>query len=62
MLIHPRSKDRPYHLGSFPLETLRTDDSVAAREAARPPRGAPADTQAVGPLGKAADHYRATFR
>jgi ferredoxin len=61
MLIHPRSKDRPYHLGSFPLETLRTDDSVVAREAARPPRIAPADTQAAGPLGKAADHYRHLF-
>ena len=36
MLIHPRGKDRPYHLGPFPLETLRRDESVArARGAAR---------------------------
>jgi ferredoxin len=61
MLIHPRSKDRPYHLGPFPLETLRTDDSVTASEAARAPRIAQADTHSAGPLGKAADHYRHLF-
>ena len=31
MLIHPRGKDRPYHLGPFPLETLPTDSSVVTR-------------------------------
>jgi reductive dehalogenase len=61
MLIHPRGKDRPYHLGPFPLETLRVDDSVLAREAARAPVTAKADTAAAGPLGRAADHYRTLF-
>jgi ferredoxin len=61
MLIHPRSKNRPYHLGPFPLETLRTDDSVIAREAARPPLAAAPSPAAPGPLGRAADHYRALF-
>jgi len=61
MLIHPRSKNRPYHLGLFPLETLRTDDSVAAREAARSPLAAAPGPAARGPLGRAADHYRELF-
>jgi hypothetical protein len=38
MFLYPRSKDRPYHFGLFPLETLARDDTVVAREAARPPR------------------------
>lgn len=62
MFVHARSKNRPFHLGRFPLETLKTDQSVAAREAARPPLAAffpsgPPD----GPLARAADHYRALF-
>ena len=61
MLIHPRSKNRPYHLGPFPLEMLRIDDDVAAREAARPPRAASSTVAAEGPLGQAADHYREIF-
>lgn len=61
MLIHPRGKNRPYHLGPFPLETLTTDESVAAREAARPALAAPAQAAAEGPLAHAADHYRELF-
>jgi len=61
MLIHPRGKNRPYHLGPFPLETLRTDDSVNAREAARPPLSAIPALSPQGPLGRAADHYREIF-
>lgn len=61
MLIHPRSKNRPYHLGPFPLDALRTDDSITVREAARPPRIAPIVTHSAGPLSKAADHYRHLF-
>ena len=61
MLIHPRGKNRPYHLGPFPLETLRTDAGVLAAEAARPPRPAAAQPAPDGPLARAADHYRDLF-
>jgi hypothetical protein len=61
MLIHPRGKDRPYHLGPFPLETLPTDDGVLAAEAARPALALQADCAAPGPLARAADHYRELF-
>jgi reductive dehalogenase len=62
MFIHPRSKDRPYHLGPFPLETLASDSGVSAREAARPPIAAPAAAMPPdGPLARAADHYRELF-
>jgi hypothetical protein len=54
MFIHPRSKDRPYHLGPFPLETLTRDDGVIAREAARPPLPAAPEAEAEGPLARAA--------
>jgi len=61
MLIHPRGKDRPYHLGPFPLKKLKVDESVTAREAARPPVAAMVDGVPEGPLARAADHYRALF-
>ncbi len=61
MLIHPRGKDRPYHLGPFPLETLVRDDGVAEREAARPPLAATAAATPEGPLARAAEHYRELF-
>ena len=35
MLLYPRSKNRPFHLGRFPLETLPRDESVIAVEAGR---------------------------
>jgi reductive dehalogenase len=61
MLIHPRGKNRPYHLGPFPLETLRSDDAVLTAEAARPPLAAAAEPAAEGPLARAAAHYRELF-
>jgi len=61
MLVHPRGRNRPYHLGPFPLETLVRDATVTAREAAQPPRAAAADAAAEGPLARAADHYRELF-
>ena len=61
MLIHSRGKNRPYHLGPFPLETLLRDESVAEREAARPPLAASAETTPAGPLARAAAHYRDLF-
>ena len=60
MFIHPRSKDRPFHLGPFPLETLPRDPAAIDREAARPPRaGAPAPAE--GLLARAADRYRGIY-
>jgi reductive dehalogenase len=61
MFIQPRGKNRPYHLGPFPLETLTRDAGVAVREAARPPLAASVDAAAEGPLARAADHYRELF-
>ncbi|MFN3349365.1 Fe-S protein [Pseudorhodoplanes sp.] len=61
MLLYPRSKDRPFHLGPFPLESLPADPDRIAREAERPHRprgdGAPGDSR----LAAAADHYRDIF-
>jgi reductive dehalogenase len=61
MFVHPRGKDRPYHLGPFPLETLPTDDRVLAAEAARLALAVQVDCAAQGPLARAADHYRELF-
>jgi reductive dehalogenase len=62
MLLYPRSKDRPYHFGLFPLETLARDDTIAEREAARPPRPlAETGSAASGLLAGAARHYRELF-
>ena len=61
MLLHPRSKDRPFHLGPFPMETLPTDMGVADRERARPPRPDRTDATQDGRLAAAAEHYRDIF-
>lgn len=63
MLLHPRSKNRPFHLGPFPLETLPRDENVLAAEARFK-----AIASATGPiqrpddaLTRAVDHYREIF-
>lgn len=61
MFLHPRSKDRPFHLGPFPLEVLPRDPAVVERESRLPPfdnapRPVPDD-----PLSAAAAHYREIF-
>jgi len=62
MLLYPRSKDRPFHLGPFPLETLRRDDGIVAIETARPRRAEPVEAVPVASdLARAADTYRALF-
>lgn len=37
MFFHPRSKDRPFQLGAYPLEVLPHDEGVMATESKRPP-------------------------
>ncbi|MEJ2433518.1 MAG: Fe-S protein, partial [Pseudolabrys sp.] len=61
MLIHPRGKNRPYHLGPFPLEMLARDQGVAEREAARPPLAASSEAAPEWPLARAAAHYGELF-
>jgi reductive dehalogenase len=63
MLLYPRSKDRPFHLGPFPLEALPRDPAVIAIESARPAgRRADADVERSSEaLSRAANHYRAIF-
>lgn len=62
MFVHAPSKNRPFYLGRFPLETLPTDTDVADREAARPALIAQAEPAAQhGPLARAATHYRDLF-
>jgi ferredoxin len=61
MLLHAKSKDRPYHRGPFPLETLPRDDSVAAREIARAPRAPASGASGRGLLAEAAAKYREIF-
>jgi len=61
MFFHPRSKDRPFDLGPFPLETLPRDDAVATAEAARPPLENERIDEPTGALGEAAKLYRGVF-
>ena len=58
MFVRAASTKRPYHLGPFPLEVLRRDPAVAAREAAREPTAPPQMPAPVGPLAAALRHYR----
>ncbi len=61
MLFYPKSKDRPFHLGSYPLEILPRDDSVTETEAARPRVSGKAAATATRPLGDAAVKYSGIF-
>ncbi len=61
MLFHHASKNRPFHLGSYPMEVLPRDEAVTAAEAARPPAGPTEAAQAGGALGPAVLHYRELF-
>jgi len=61
MLIHPRSKDRLFHFGPFPLEVLPRDDAVLEQERLSPPRSLPSQRPSEGLLGRAADRYREIF-
>jgi len=61
MFLHPRSRDRPYHLGSFPLETLPRDASLIAAEATRPARRTGPGPEGGGLLGAALARYRDVY-
>ena len=57
MIIYPKSRNRPFHLGPFPLEALARDDAVTATESARPRRAAPVRATPDGLLVDAVDRY-----
>lgn len=61
MLLHPASKNRPFHLGPFPLEVLDRDPSVIEREGLRPPRPAEELHLDPGRLGTALKRYLDVF-
>ena len=58
MIFHAPSKNRPFHYGLFPLETLPRDDDVIAVESVAPPKPAPARKSNGGDLAHVADNYR----
>lgn len=62
MLIHPQSRDRPFHFGPFPLEVLPRDDSVLERERQTPPRFRSSGAAGESLIARAADHYREIFQ
>jgi len=61
MLFHHASKNRPFHLGTYPMEVLPRDSAVIDSEAARPPAGPSAAAGAGGALGPAVLRYRSLF-
>jgi ferredoxin len=63
MFLYPRSKDRPYHFGPFPLESLPRDEGVIASEASRTAVAAPTrlNARADDALRRALDHYHEIF-
>ena len=61
MLFHHASKNRPFHLGTYPLEVLPRDDSLIAAEAARPRAKPAVAPPADGALAAAAVRYRDLF-
>jgi len=61
MLFHARSKDRPFSLGSYPLETLPRDDSILVIERDRPQRDSITDAAGDAPLAQAGVKYRDVF-
>jgi reductive dehalogenase len=61
MIVHPRNKDRPFHFGAFPLETLPRDPGQIEAEARRPARAGAAEEAPSGLLALAARKYRNIF-
>ena len=61
MLFHHASKNRPFHLGTYPMEVLPRDEAVIAEEAAGPRAGPTDAADAGGALGPAVLRYRELF-
>ncbi|MGB0629648.1 MAG: Fe-S protein [Alphaproteobacteria bacterium] len=61
MLLYPDSKNRPFHLGTFPLESLERDEGLIAVESDRPKATAASPAPANGEMGRAAVKYRELF-
>ena len=61
MFFYLKSRNRPYHLGPFPLETLPRDDAITAVESERPPASLPNRMPNSGILVDALDRYREIF-
>ncbi len=61
MLFHHASKNRPFHLGTYPMEVLPRDETVIAAEAAQPPAKPSDAAKAGGALGPAVLRYRELF-
>ncbi len=61
MIFQSRSKNRPFHYGSFPLETLPRDDGVVSIESAAPPRSPPDRALGHGRLADVSNKYRQIF-
>ena len=61
MLFYPRSKNRPFHLGTFPLEILPRDANVFESEANKPRVSQGTLPASQGPLGDAATKYCSLF-
>ncbi len=62
MFFRLPSRHRPYHLGSYPLETLPHDHAITAREQERPAVDPPGFTaKPCGPLARALQEYLGVF-
>ena len=62
MFFRIPSRHRPYHLGSYPLETLAHDHAITAREQERPAVDPPGFTaKPCGPLARALQEYLDIF-
>ena len=63
MLLHPRSKNRSFHLGPFPLESLPRDESIILVETGRIAISSGLSTiqPSNDALSRACDHYGKIF-
>ena len=61
MIFFPKSKNRPFHFGTFPLETLPRDEAVLDAEQQRPPTPTPEQPAANGLLSGALKKYREIY-
>ena len=61
MLVYPRSRNRPFHLGPYPLEALPRDDAPIAAEGARPPSLPTSPKRDSGLLVAASDRYSGIY-